>query len=108
MDDRWQFAPKDPTQIMVHAGARYAVGKPAQVDFGAVEAIYKAMLAVAPPGPSAEEVGASAIQRLWCEAIIATQDGTSGRMICDVEALLHYVNTRKDALDLSTVGGKGK
>lgn len=33
--------------------------------------------------------------RLWCEAIIATQDGASGRMMCDVENLLRYVNTHR-------------
>lgn len=39
-----------------------------------------------------------ALQRLWCEAIVATQDGSSGRMMCDVAHLLMYVNTRKDAI----------
>ena len=49
------------------------------------------------PTMSAEEVN-----RLWCEAIINTQDGKSGRMICDVEQLLAYVNGRKvRSLDLS-------
>ena len=32
--------------------------------------------------------------RLWCDAIIQTQDASSGRLVCDVEKLLHYFNSR--------------
>ena len=35
--------------------------------------------------------------KLVLSAIIATQDGTSGRMVCDVERLLaHYNAARKE------------
>lgn len=31
----------------------------------------------------------------WCEAITATQSVPSGRLVCDVEELLHYYNSHK-------------
>jgi len=37
-------------------------------------------------------------ERRICKSIIATQDGATGRLVCDVERLLHHFNAGKAAL----------
>ncbi len=54
---------------------------------------------ITPASQAQPTAGEAGDHRLWCEAIVATQDGTSGRMVCDVETLLHYVNTHRRPAD---------
>ena len=45
----------------------------------------------------AEKIALIKRDKLWCQAIVATQKvvGKPGRLVCDVQELLHYFNSHR-------------
>lgn len=52
----------------------------------------------------AAEARAKELERLFCEAITKTQSSVTGRLVCDVETLLRYFNSRKPRAALAQGG----